>query len=85
MLSTESEQWGQKIRARPVFLTLTKIFDLLVFFHQVCKNNSACVFIKAYAVGAHKIASKGHAQPVILEMTRHTIKLSKSHISKLYD
>ena len=38
MLSTGSEQQGLNIRVRPVFLTLTKILDLLVFFNQVCKN-----------------------------------------------
>ena len=38
MLNTGSEQQGQNIRVRTVFLTLTKILDLLVFFHQVCKN-----------------------------------------------
>ena len=32
MLSTGSEQQGQNIRVRTVFLTLTKILDLLVFF-----------------------------------------------------
>ena len=39
MLSTGSEQQGQNIRVRTVFLTLTKILDLLVFFHRVCKNS----------------------------------------------
>ena len=39
MLSTGSEQQGQNIKARAVFRTLTKILDLLVFFHQVCKNS----------------------------------------------
>ena len=38
MLSTGSEQQGQNTRVRTVFLTLTKILDLLVFVHQVCKN-----------------------------------------------
>ena len=38
MLSTGSEQQGQNIRVRTVFLTLTKILDLLVIFHQICKN-----------------------------------------------
>ena len=38
MLSTGSDQQGQNIRVRTVFLTLTKILDLLVFFHQVCKK-----------------------------------------------
>ena len=76
MLSTGSEQQGQNIRVRTVFLILTEILDLHVFFHQVCKNNSACVFIKAYAVGAHKVASKEHAQRFILEMTGHTVRLS---------
>ena len=41
MLSTGSEQQGQSIRVRTVFLTLTKILDLLVFVHQVCKNSSS--------------------------------------------
>ena len=38
MLSTWSEQQGKNIRVRTVFLTLTKILDLLVYFHQVCKK-----------------------------------------------
>ena len=41
ILSRGSEQRGQNIRVRTVFLTLTKILDLLLFFHQVCKNNYA--------------------------------------------
>ena len=41
MLSTGSEQQGQNTRVRTVFLTLTKTLDLLVFFHQVCKNETS--------------------------------------------
>ena len=38
MLSSGSEQQGQKIKVIPAFLALTKILDLLGFFHQVCKK-----------------------------------------------
>ena len=38
MLSTASELQAQNIRDRSVFLTLTKILDLPVIFHQVCKK-----------------------------------------------
>ena len=38
MFCTGSEQQGQNIGVRTVFLSLTKILDLLVFFHQVCKK-----------------------------------------------
>ena len=41
MFSTGSEQQVQNIRVRTVFLTLTKILDSLVFFHQVCKKISS--------------------------------------------
>ena len=41
MLSTGSEQQGHNIRGRTVFLTLTKILDLLVVFHQICKKNAS--------------------------------------------
>ena len=29
---------------RNIFLTLAKILDLLVFFHQACKNVSSVIF-----------------------------------------
>ena len=50
MLSTGSKQQGQNIRVRTVFLTPTLILDLLVFFHQVCKNRY--YFGKAFSLWA---------------------------------
>ena len=48
MSSTGSEQQGQNVRVRPVFLTLTKILDLFVFFHQMCKNKRYCIEEKQF-------------------------------------
>ena len=49
MLSTGSEQQGQNIRVRTVFLTLTKILDLLIFFHQVCKKLNTFINVHVYS------------------------------------
>ena len=49
MLSTGSEQQGKNIRVRAVFLTVTKILDLL--FYQVCKKTmSDCYFCLRYVL-----------------------------------
>ena len=38
ILNTGPEHQDQNIRVRPVFLTLAKTLDVLVFYHEVCEN-----------------------------------------------
>ena len=69
MLSTGSEQQGQNIRVRPVFLTLTKILDLLVFFHRVCKNFSSSRHQLQYVKRRHQTSRK-HTKSVFTARRR---------------
>ena len=79
-LSTESEQQGQNIRVRPVFLTLTKFLDLLVCFHQVCKKEH---YARTYACPYNVPVKRNMAKSEMGEIKKIT-RLAKPWTQSLY-